>query len=176
MVSNLENALVLYGAGGHAKSVIGVIEAAGKWRLIGLVEDGAEGTGKWVLGYEVIGDRSCLPTLRASGITKGLVAVGDNASRNILATEMSKAGLSLVSIVHSSACIMKDPRIGAGSFVHAHTVIGPECVIGTNAIVSAMSVLGHESVIGDCFQFAPGVRVGGEVSISETSPFSVWGL
>jgi FlaA1/EpsC-like NDP-sugar epimerase len=75
------NKIILYGAGGHAASGIGVLEAQGAWQLAGLVDDGPAGNRKSLLGYDVIGDRHCLPEPREAGISRALAAISDNAQR-----------------------------------------------------------------------------------------------
>jgi sugar O-acyltransferase (sialic acid O-acetyltransferase NeuD family) len=168
-VQGSDDTILLYGAAGHAKSVIGVLESECKWRLVGLVEDGGHGPGATILGYPILGDRSSLPTLRQSGVARALVAVGDNAVRLHLAEVLRKAGFLLTTVMHPSAYVMKDASIGEGSFAHAYAVIGPECRVGANAIISSMASVGHESVLGECVHLTPGVRVGGKVRIGALS-------
>jgi sugar O-acyltransferase (sialic acid O-acetyltransferase NeuD family) len=163
--------LIIFGAGGHAKTVIAVLEREGKWRLAGLLEDGVAIPGRKVLGYEVLGNRDALSRLKESGIGNALVAVGDNAARSAIAEHLRALGFSLASVMHPSACIMKDASIGEGSFVHALSLIGPECRVGTNAIVQPHTTLGHECCIGNGVQFAPGVQIGGRVRIGDLSFF-----
>lgn len=124
-----------------------------------------------MLGYPVLGNRQALAGIRRQGIGGALVAIGDNAARTEIAAEMERAGFSLVSIAHPSACLMKDSMVGAGSFIHALSLIGPECRVGRNAIIQPHTCLGHESLIGDGVQFSPGVHIGGKARIGDLSFF-----
>ena len=56
--------ILIAGAGGHAKACIDVIEATGKYRIIGLIGTVAE-CGASVLGYQVIGSDDMLLGLRS---------------------------------------------------------------------------------------------------------------
>ena len=129
-MDNGDNRIVLFGAGGHAKSVIAVLHAQGKWRVAALLEDAADEPAKAVLGHAVLGDRSRLAELRQAGVDKGFVAIGDNRARCELARVLLETGFSLISVIHPAAVCLLDASIGAGSFVHALAVIGPECRIG----------------------------------------------
>jgi sugar O-acyltransferase (sialic acid O-acetyltransferase NeuD family) len=163
----MPESILLFGAGGHARSVIGVMLAEGRWKLAGLLDDGPAALSRRVLGYEIIGNREHLVGLREQGISAGLAAIGSNSARGEIAQVMEKAGFALISIVHPSACLMADAVVGPGSFIHAMSVIGPECRIGRNAIIQPFTSLGHESRVGDCVQFSPGVHIGGNVKIGD---------
>lgn len=169
MADNQDDRLLIYGAGGHAKSVIAVLERIGGWRIAGLIEDGAEGTDRHVLGYPVVGGRNRLATLIGAGVRHAALAVGDNAGRRQLADLLQGMGFDFPRIIHPTAEVLKDARIGDGTFVHALSVIGPDAVIGRHALISSMSIVGHDCVLGDFVQMAPGVRLGGGSAIGEMS-------
>jgi sugar O-acyltransferase (sialic acid O-acetyltransferase NeuD family) len=159
--------IVLFGAGGHAKSVLGVIEAEGRWRIAGLVSDTPIDHGHTILGHPFLGGREILADLLADGINGMLVAIGDNQARAAIAREMITAGFRLTTVIHPSACLMPAASLGAGSFVHALSIVGPECRIGDNAIIQPYVSIGHESVVGAAAQFSPGVHIGGQVRIGD---------
>jgi UDP-perosamine 4-acetyltransferase len=159
--------LVIFGAGGHAKSALAVLRALPAWDVAGLVEDGATADGRLVLGHRVLGDRSCLPVLRAQGVDSAFVAIGDNAARCAVGSALEAAGFALATIVHPAALLMADAVVGRGSFVHALAIVGPECRVGNHAIVAPNVTLGHESTVGDAVQFTSGVHVGGRVRIGD---------
>lgn len=159
--------LVIYGAGGHAKSVIAVIEHQRRWRLAGLIEDGSPDPDRIVLGYPLLGDRTILPQLRRRGLMHAHVAVGENRARARMAALILEAGFELGDVVHPSACVMKGATIGNGAFLHAYSLVGPECVIGDNVIVNTMASVGHESRVGHAVHVAPGVRIGGGTTIGD---------
>lgn len=159
--------LLVFGAGGHAKSVLAVLRTLSCWEVTGLVEDGAGDTQRTVLGHRVLGDRGCLAAVRAGGTTRAFVAIGDNAARCDIAGELLRAGFELATVVHPNALLMQDAGIGPGSFVHALAIVGPECRVGANSIVQPYTSLGHESIAGEGVQFTSGVHVGGRVRIGD---------
>ena len=70
--------LVLVGAGGHAKVVIEVARAAGRFNLVGLIDP--RPAAPEVLGVPVLGGDEILPRLRAEGVAWAFVALGGNAA------------------------------------------------------------------------------------------------
>jgi UDP-perosamine 4-acetyltransferase len=161
------NRIVLFGAGGHAKSVLGVIEAEARWQVAGLVSDTPLEHGHAILGHPFLGGREVLAELLAEGIDGMIVAVGDNQARASIAQAMTAIGFKFVSAIHPSALLMPAATVGAGSFVHALSIIGPECQVGANVIIQPYVSLGHESVVGAAAQFSPGVHIGGQVRIGD---------
>ena len=162
-----DDRIVLFGAGGHARSVIAAMHAQGRWRVAGLLEEGGGTAAKTVLGHAVLGDRALLPALRQAGVARAFVAIGDNHARGRIAAVLADAGFSLVNVIHPTAVCTLNASIAPGAFVHALGLIGPECEVGRNAIVQPFVSLGHESRIGDCVQFSPGVHVGGRTRIGD---------
>jgi sugar O-acyltransferase (sialic acid O-acetyltransferase NeuD family) len=159
--------LVIFGAGGHAKSVISAVAAANHYRIVALIEEGTAREGIKVLGHAVLGGPIALDQLRADGIRLAAVAIGDNRARARISQTLGETGFDLTTVIHPSAWIAPGCVIGAGSFIHVFAVVGPECRIGHGAIISAQSVVGHDSHIGDWAQITPGVRIGGNVVIGQ---------
>ena len=86
-------ALLLIGAGGHAKSCIDVIEQEDKFQIIGLVGSPND-VGAHVLGYEVLGTDDALSEL-LNMTQYALVAVGQigtNDLRSKLFSEIINIG------------------------------------------------------------------------------------
>ncbi len=161
--------LYLYGCGGHAKSVIGVLEAQGRYVVAGILDDDPSRRGTQVLGYDVVGDMTALPALTDGDVSCAFVTIGDNKARGEAAARLADAGLTLATIVHPSSFVMREVALGIGVFLHAHTAIGAECVIGDHALIGHGVGLGHESVVGRCAHLAAGVVVGGNAHIGDYS-------
>ncbi|MGI9646907.1 MAG: acetyltransferase [Acidimicrobiia bacterium] len=157
--------IILIGAGGHAKSVIGVLEREDRWDLVGLLDDDPRTDS--VLDYPVLGDREKAPDLHDSGITRAHVSIGDNATRSTLASEMAEIGFTLVSIFDPTAVQFDHTRVGAGSFIHAYAVLGATVQIGDLAIISVHAAVGHDSVLGNSVHLAPKVQLAGDVKVGD---------
>lgn len=169
-MSNNKAQIVIFGAGGHAKSVISIIEAEAKWQILGLLVDPAYRTkNKRLQNYRILGDRHYLSELQQPSNVRGFVALGNNHERAKIKADFVTYGIQLATILHPSANIMTDKEIGAGTMIHAQAVLGADCSIGCNAIISATVVVGHDSQIGNYAHLTPGVLIGGGAKIGDYS-------
>ena len=90
--------IVLVGAGGHAKSLIDVIELENKFEIFGLVDNAKNGE---VLGYKVLGTDEILKEIK-SECANAIVAVGQIKSAKIrisLFNKLKELGFNLPVII-----------------------------------------------------------------------------
>ena len=166
--------ILVFGTGGHTKSVIRIIEAEAKWNIYGLLADfGYQEKDINILGYKIVGYRNDVSHLQEAKITNAFVAVGDNHLRAEIQMDLMSKGFKTTTIIHPAAIVMNSSPIGDGTMIHALAVIGPDCTIGKGVIISAFSAVGHDSIIGDYSHLTPGVLIGGGATIGE---FSFLGL
>lgn len=166
--------ILVFGTGGHSKSVIRIIEAEAKWEIYGLLADfGCQEEAIDILGYKIVGYRNDLSHLQKAKVMNGFVAVGDNHLRAKITDDLISKGIKITTIIHPAATVMNNSPIGDGTMIHAQSVIGPDSTIGKGAIISAFSAVGHDSIIGDYSHLTPGVLIGGGAIIGE---FSFLGL
>lgn len=97
-----------------------------------------------------------------------LVAIGDPAVRKSMFFRAVKAGLMpCAPIVHQSATIGRDVRVGRGSIICPQAVITTNVVLGTGALVNLGATIGHDCEIGDFVTLSPGANVSGNVRVSD---------
>lgn len=154
--------IFVFGASGHAKVVIDIIERQGLYRIAFLVDDNIELKGREVYGYKVIGRRT---ELKKCTIREGLVAIGGNRVRQSVAGWLTENGYNLVSVIHPSAEIGRGVVIGRGSVVMAGVVVNSDAVIGDNVIVNTKASIDHDCFIGHAAHIAPGAVLCGKVQI-----------
>ncbi len=106
--------LLLYGAGGHARSVLAVLADTTGWSVRGLLDDRTEMTGRMVMDLPVLGTADALPALLQSGTRHIFAAIGDNTARDGCARRLAAMGFVFPAIVHPTALVMARARIGAG--------------------------------------------------------------
>lgn len=153
------NKIVIFGCGGHARSIVDVIRKTYDIKEIVLVDENVE-IGEIILG--------CNTERRHDLCEKEafIVAVGDNQKRKKLYYELKeKQKGHCVSIVASSSSIGTDVEIGQGTFVAANTYLGPLVKVGNNAIINTGSIIEHEAVIGAHSHVAPNATVCGRTRI-----------
>jgi sugar O-acyltransferase (sialic acid O-acetyltransferase NeuD family) len=156
--------LFVFGASGHAKVVIDILERM-KGVKVAFVVDDAEGThGRTLCGYPVIGGRDALLANRRRA-KSGIVAIGDNAARARVAEWLAQQGFRAASAIHPSAAIARGVEIGDGTAVMAGAVINTDARIGMHAIINTGATVDHDCAIGDYAHIAPGCSLCGEVRV-----------
>ncbi len=147
------------GAGGHGKSVAGVLMASGV-KVGKIVDDHPETWGTTVLGIEVTGPVA--EKLSGSDLY-AIIGLGDNQARKEYAERLSH--LHWFTLIYPSAYVNPTARIERGSVVFPGTVIGGDAVIGRHAIIATNSLIGHDTEVGDYVHLAPGCNVAGSVTV-----------
>jgi sugar O-acyltransferase (sialic acid O-acetyltransferase NeuD family) len=164
-------ALVLVGAGGHAKAVIDAIEKEGRYRISNLLDDNPDLHGKPFFGYEVTGATESI-LVRASAERERpmvFVSIGDNAARVRISNWLRSKGFELARAVHPHAQVGRGATIGAGSVLMAGAVVNSDATIGENVIINTGATVDHDCVIGDGVLVAPGAHLCGGVRVGAGS-------
>lgn len=173
-MDEIDSKILVFGLGGHSKSVIRIIEAEAKWKIHGLLDDEEYGrTDIDILGYKLVGYRNDISGLIEKKIRNGFVAVGNNHDRARITNDLIAKGVKIQTIIHPAATVMNNSPIGLGTMIHAQAVIGADAIIGKGTIISALTGVGHDTIIGDYSHLTPGVLIGGGAIIGE---FSFLGL
>jgi UDP-perosamine 4-acetyltransferase len=157
------SAIVLIGAGGHAKMVLETVRAMGQFAIAGLVDPHAQSQS--LLNEPVLGGDELLPKLYQRGITAAVVAIGDNRLRQRIADHVRTLGFLLPPIVHPLAAISPSAHVGAGTVIMARAVIGAETTIDEMAIVNTGAIVDHDNIVGPAAHIAPGCALAGSVRV-----------
>ncbi|MEQ1656533.1 MAG: acetyltransferase [Nitrospira sp.] len=165
--------IIVFGAGGHAKVVVDILEQMGVYQIVGLVDDSVELKGAVRGGYSVLGNKDDLAGMSGAGIDGVIVALGDNYRRKLVFEEVERMGFRFVSAIHPSAVIGSRVRIGAGTLVVAGVVVNVDAEIGENVIVNTGATIDHDCRIAAHVHLSPGVHLAGRVSIGEASHLGI---
>jgi len=161
-------AILLLGAGGHARSCIDVIEQEGGFTVIGLVGLREE-VGARVVGYPVLcTDEDLTTALR--DCSHALVTVGQIKTpepRMRLFAILEQSGCSLPVVVSPCAYVSPHASVGAGSIVMHGAVVNAGAVVGRNCIVNSQSLVEHDAVIADHCHVATSAALNSGVRIGE---------
>lgn len=156
-----KNKIVIFGCGGHARSLVNVLHEINKNIEIVLVDENAK-SDETILGY-------CLEAVYdLKKEDSYIVAIGDNAKRMRLYNYLGNNHIGqCISIVSVSAQIGMEVKLGKGCFVASNVYIGPQVTIGDNTIINTGSIIEHESVIGNNTHIAPHVTICGRTKIGD---------
>lgn len=160
--------IFVFGASGHAKVVIDIVERQGLYEIAFLVDDAPELKGTKLYGYKVFGCKVDLVTHREQ-VSGGIVAIGSNSARMKVAAWLEGNGFRLVNAVHPSAQLARGVKIGAGTAVMAGAIINSDTVIGSNVIINTRASIDHDCMIGDGVHVAPGATLCGTVKVGAGS-------
>ncbi|MCW7462977.1 acetyltransferase [Leptospira limi] len=162
--------ILLIGAGGHAKSCIDVIEAEGKFQIVGLIGGESE-KGKTVLNYDVIGDDSDLPSL-GQKIRNAIVVIGQIKTfeiRKNIYLKLKSLGYNLPSIVSPLAYVSKYAKIGDGTMLLHHSIVNAGAIVGENCIINSRSLIEHDVKIEDHCHVSTSAVLNGHCQVGEGS-------
>lgn len=145
--------MYLYGASGHAKVIIDILEAMGK-KITALVDDNV--AVETLQGYPVVHS--------AKGLSPFIISIGNNATRKKIAQSLL---CSFETAIHPSAVVSKRATIGCGSVVMQGAIIQPDAVVGSHSIVNTGASIDHECFVGDYVHISPHATLCGNVSVGE---------
>jgi sugar O-acyltransferase (sialic acid O-acetyltransferase NeuD family) len=157
----------VFGASGHAKVVIDILECLPGIEVAFAVDDAAGATARTLCGYDVIG-RDALSARRGE-VNAGIVTIGDNAIRCAIAAWLTAREFGLASAVHPGATLAHRVNVGNGSVVMAGCVVNSDAEIGANVIINTGATIDHDCSIGDGAHIAPGCHLCGGVIIGARS-------
>ena len=148
--------MILYGASGHAKVIIDILEANGQ-KIDFIVDDNPALTE--LLGYEV---------RRNTGeYDEEIISIGSCEIRKKVA-ESLKVSKYLTS-VHPSAVVSPRATIDEGTVVMQGAIVQSCAKIGKHCIVNTGASVDHDCEIGDYVHVAPHATVLGGVKVGEGS-------
>ena len=162
--------LLLIGCGGHARSLIELIESASDWQIQGLVGL-PEQVGSRVLGYPVIGCDGDLSALREE-YPAAVLAIGqlaDSAPRVRLAKHLEQFGFQCPVLVSPHAVVSRHAQIGPRTTVGHGVIVNAGAVVGEHCIINSHSLIEHDVQIDNHCHISTGVLVNGGVTVGSSS-------
>jgi sugar O-acyltransferase (sialic acid O-acetyltransferase NeuD family) len=162
--------LLLIGCGGHARSLIDVVESSGHWHVLGLVGL-ADQVGETRLGYPVVGSDRDLPSLRER-CNHAMLAVGQiglSRQRHGLASELERLGFVMPVVISAHAYVSRHARLGQGTAISHGVIVNAGASVGDHCILNSRALIEHDVVIGDHCHISTGVLVNGGVQIGSHS-------
>lgn len=161
--------IVLLGSGGHAKSVVDIIEQNPDYRIIGFLELPNKQTFSYH-NYRVLGDDSMLETLMTSDIRYAYPAMGYMGKGDIrrkMYERLCELGYSIPNFIDQSAILAKDVVIkeNSGVFIGKRAVINSNARLEEMTIINSGAIIEHDCVVQAGTHVAVGAVVCGETHI-----------
>jgi len=155
------NNLVIVGASGHGKVIADIAEKVGYTDIVFLDDNPTvESCGE----YKVVGGCKLALSYKQADF---IVAIGSTKIRRKIQAEFIEMGLHIASLIHPSAVIASNVKIGIGTVVMAGAVINPYSVIGQGCIINTCASVDHDCRIGDYVHVSVGTHVAGTVIVGD---------
>jgi sugar O-acyltransferase (sialic acid O-acetyltransferase NeuD family) len=165
-----DTAIIILGAGGHAKVLIDTLLAVSAI-IAGIVDPDPALAGIKILGVPLLGGDDVVNEYSPSEIqlVNGLGSVGLPVNRQQLFQRFKEMGYNFATVVHPSAIVASDVVLCEGAQVMAGVVIQPGSQIGINSIINTRASVDHDCIIGAHVHIAPGVTLSGGVTVGACS-------
>lgn len=163
--------ILVYGGGGHAKSVIDMIRAVGGYLIAGIVDDNLI-VGTQVLGVPVLGTSEILDILHEQGISLAVNTVGGIGkpdTRVKVFEKLDQAGYEFPSMIHPRAFVEPTARVAEGTQILPMAYVGSNSQIGFGCIINYGAIISHDCVLQDYVNLSPGGTLAGGVTVGERS-------
>jgi sugar O-acyltransferase (sialic acid O-acetyltransferase NeuD family) len=150
--------IYLYGASGHAKVVIEILEQQQKI-ISGLID--VNPAIKTIFEYPVFKE---MPDVDSKDDVKMIICVGNNIARKRLA---EKTFVDFEIATHPSANISLRSLIGEGSVVMAGVAVNSKVNIGKHVILNTNCSIDHDCDLENYVHISPNAALAGNVQVGE---------
>ena len=159
VMSSSKRPIKIIGCGAHGRVVADIARAAGE-PVSGFIDDDPGSAPANLLAEGPT--QKVIPQFAATH--RFVVAIGKAAARRSIAEMVLAAGGELVALLHPSAVIAPDVKIGNGTVVMAGAIINTGTMIGRFAVINTGASVDHDNIIEDNVQIAPGCNLAGRVT------------
>jgi sugar O-acyltransferase (sialic acid O-acetyltransferase NeuD family) len=149
--------MILFGASGHAKVIIDILEKMDV--TIEYLLD-ADPEIQEIQGYEVRLEQD----VSFQGTEEVIISIGSNSLRKTLASKLScQFGWA----IHPSVILGDDVSIGAGTVVMAGAIINSSTSIGNHNIINTSTSIDHDCHLEDFVHVSPNATLCGSIKVGE---------
>ena len=152
--------MYIYGASGHARVIIDLLESSNGAPISGLFDDNPAIT--CLLDYPVLGS----PPEDFVFDRPLFLAIGDNALRKKL-HQAYRGRAEFASLVHPSAIVSRRATLGPGSVVMEGALVKVNVRLGNHVIVNTAASVDHDCVLEDYVHIGPRSTLCGGIHVGE---------
>jgi len=165
----MNDKLLLFGAGGHCRSVIDSINRE-QYSDIAII-DMPEMVGKDVFSMPIVGTDADIDKFFKMGYRQAFItlgSVGNPDKRIMLYNKLKKTGFQFPVVIDSTAIISSlAGNISEGVFVGKGVIINTGVKIGICSIINSGAIVDHDCEIGQFAHIGPGVRMSGGIHVHD---------
>lgn len=168
--------LIILGAGGNSLSILDAVDEINRrslrgpaYELRGFLDDLPQNKGRAVLGYPVLGTIDRAGDYPDCQFINGIASVASYTKKPAVNARSGIPREKFETIIHPTATVSPNCRVGLGTAIMANSVICAEAVIGDHVIILQNTVINHHSRVGDYATLSSGITVLGYVDIGENA-------
>jgi acetyltransferase EpsM len=164
-----ETTLLLFGGGGHGKTLIDLVNELDTYQMGGVVDENLP-AGSRIMDLPVFGGAELLPELFKAGFRQavnGVGGIGNVGARLAVFEELKNAGFDFPTLVHPTAWIEPSAELAAGVQVLPLSYVGTDSYIDFGSLLNAHVIVSHDCHIGKCVNLSPGATLAGGVKIHD---------
>lgn len=164
--------IIFYGGTGQCKVMRPIADRIG--RLIAVLDDTTDLTPPFS-DVPLYSGKNCLSDF-SKNILKNdpiyfAVTIGNpnGQARRDISQKLIEKGLWPLSLIHESAIIDSNVKMGTGVQVHAGVIINTNVNIGDYSILNTKCSVDHDCILGEGAEIAPGATLCGEIVVGANS-------
>ena len=164
--------IIIFGFGVQLKVVLDCIKSMKNYKAIGFIsEKNTFSASKKIKYLGPIEDLKKITKKHKPNNLLGVVAIGSNFVRKQIVKKVNKLNKKFrwVNIIHPTAIISKNTKIGFGNVILAGSIICTDSIIGNHVYINTGTCIDHDNVFFDFSSTGPKVATGGNVKIGESS-------
>ncbi len=158
----MENNIVLYGASGHCKVIIDILEN-NNTTIDTIIDDDA--TKKSILGYAISNSNQFDFSNK-----KVILSIGNNKVRKKLDALLN---VTFANAIHPKAIVSKHSKIDIGTVIMAGAIVNSDAKIGKHCIINSAAVIEHDCIIDNFAHISPNASLAGGVFVGEGSQVGI---
>jgi sugar O-acyltransferase (sialic acid O-acetyltransferase NeuD family) len=159
----MENEIILYGAGGHCKVIIDILECL-QIGVRTIVDDNPRSSE--LMAYSVVSASN----FSFKSTHNVIISIGNNNIRRELS---KKLNVTFEKVIHPKASFSIHSDVGEGSVIMAGAIVSPKVKIGKHCIINSSAVVEHDCVIEDFVHICPSASLAGGVVIGEGTQIGI---
>ena len=150
--------MIVYGASGHGKVIIEILESINTPHIEIWVDAPREPVWEYPVKRPV-----------AAGVMisdEMVISIGVNETRKKVATRLGGT-VTFGTAIHANTVISKRTTIGEGTVIMAGATINTDTHIGKHCIVNTCASIDHDCVLADYVHISPNATLSGDVQVGE---------
>ena len=162
--------VIIVGAGGHAKVLLGALLCSER-KVIGLTDFDKKKWGNLVNGVPVLGGDEVVFSYNIDEIelVNGIGSVGSMDKRKNIYEHFKNKAYLLSNVIHPSAVVSSNAVLANGVQLLPGCIVNTGAFIGDNSIVNTRVSIDHDVSIGSHVHIAPGVTISGGATIGDST-------